>query len=174
MIKDEDLIGHIKNFPKEVVEKMIEYQVKQGNNEDIEVFQYNIRNIKDAGGFNWSNTKEGLDFWTDVVNGNFDIFFEKFPVESLESDIILLAKTLSDKHPDISPSLIKSVIDEAILIKDKWDINKWISVEAELPEERVQVITKSNFEGENVYAIQFIFQGKWYGNMLHPTYWKHI
>lgn len=30
-INSEDLIGELENFPIEVVEKMLEYQVKQGN-----------------------------------------------------------------------------------------------------------------------------------------------
>lgn len=37
----DDLIGALKGFPIEIVEKMIENQVKQGNRECIGIFQYN-------------------------------------------------------------------------------------------------------------------------------------
>ena len=33
-VKKEDLIGEIKDFPIEVVQKMVDYQVEQGNKAD--------------------------------------------------------------------------------------------------------------------------------------------
>lgn len=75
-----DLIGDIKNFPIEVVEKMMEEQVRQGNRADISVFQKNrMADIYDRG-FNWNETTDGPLFWHGVVsNGEFDLFFEKYP-----------------------------------------------------------------------------------------------
>ena len=37
-----DLIGKIENFPIEVVEKMVEEQVRQGNKADVTIFQRNL------------------------------------------------------------------------------------------------------------------------------------
>ena len=79
-VEQSDLVGDIKDFPIEVVEKMIEEQVKQGNCPNVEVFQ-NYANADTADdGFNWSDTKDGDDFWMEVIdNGNFELFFEKYP-----------------------------------------------------------------------------------------------
>lgn len=79
-VEQSDLVEGIKDFPIEVVEKMIEEQVKQGNCPNVEVFQ-NYANADTAdGGFNWSDTKDGDDFWMEVIDdGNFELFFEKYP-----------------------------------------------------------------------------------------------
>lgn len=75
-----DLVGDIKDLPIEVVEKMIEEQVKQGNCPNVEVFQKYNRADRKRGGFNWSNTDDGMDFWSNVINDcDFDLFFKKYP-----------------------------------------------------------------------------------------------
>ncbi len=79
-IQQEDLIGQIAVFPIEVVRKMVEEQVKQGNNADVTIFQADYMSGKEEGGFNWNETSEGSDFWNKVIgNKNFDKFFEKYP-----------------------------------------------------------------------------------------------
>lgn len=79
-VEQSDLVGQIKDYPIEVVEKMIEEQVKQGNCPNVEVFQNNISADVSDGGFTWSQTDEDEDFWWDVIDGgNFDLFFEKYP-----------------------------------------------------------------------------------------------
>ena len=79
-VEQSDLVGDIKDFPIEVVEKIIEQQVKQGNCPNVEVFQkYGSADVSDDG-FTWGNTDDGDDFWMEVVgDGNFDLFFEKYP-----------------------------------------------------------------------------------------------
>lgn len=82
-ITKKDLIGAIENFPIEVVEKMIERQVEAGNAPNVKVFQNWIRGGKVNGGFDWKNTREGHDFWDDVIIGEkFEIFFKKYPKDS--------------------------------------------------------------------------------------------
>ena len=44
-VKQSDLIGDIKGFPIEVVQKMVERQVEQGNKADVTVFQKKIRSF---------------------------------------------------------------------------------------------------------------------------------
>ena len=78
-VEQSDLVGDIKDFPIEVVEKMIEEQVKQGNCPNVEVFQKYITADVGDGGFAWSQTEDGAEFWADVLDGNFDLFFEKYP-----------------------------------------------------------------------------------------------
>lgn len=74
-VTEKDLIGDIKDFPIEVVQKMLERQVEQWNEEDVQVFQ-----IIAIGGFDWSTSEEGLTFWKEVIRQkNFDLFFKKYP-----------------------------------------------------------------------------------------------
>lgn len=79
-VEQSDLVGNIKDFPIEVVEKMIEEQVKQGNCPNVEVFQkYGSADVSDDG-FTWGNTEDGDDFWMEVIDEcNFDLFFKKYP-----------------------------------------------------------------------------------------------
>lgn len=75
-----DLIGEIEDFPCEVVNKMIEEQVKQGNLPDVRVFQSFAIAGQDENGFDWNITTDGCDFWEEVIAmGNFELFFTKYP-----------------------------------------------------------------------------------------------
>lgn len=72
--------GELHDVPKEVVDKMLERQVEQGNPESIAVFEKEIIADKDGGGFDWSDTEEDLDFWEAVLmENNFDFFFKVYP-----------------------------------------------------------------------------------------------
>lgn len=73
-VAEKDLIGQIEGYPIEIVERMLYYQVEQGNQEDIEVFQKKVDSNLRSGGFNWSKSLEGIGFWSRVINGHiFDI-----------------------------------------------------------------------------------------------------
>ena len=79
-ITEKDLIGEIKDLPIEVVQKMVEEQVRQGNKADVKVFQERCKASKWAGGFDWEKTENGYYFWAMVfVCKEFDVFFEKYP-----------------------------------------------------------------------------------------------
>ena len=71
--------GEIADFPVEIVERMLECQVEQGNKRDVSVFEkYSARN-NTKGGFDWHSTTEGRDFWVSVICGKqFDLFFQKY------------------------------------------------------------------------------------------------
>ena len=72
--------GDIKNFPEEVVEKMLDRQVEQGNPRNLSVFEGNKNTGKSSGGFNWQNSIEGGNFWVYVIGyQEFDKFFELYP-----------------------------------------------------------------------------------------------
>lgn len=72
--------GDIAGFPPEIVEKMLEYQEKQGNQRCIEVFENCKRKDRADRGFNWKNTDEGWDFWKVVImDKKFDVFFKRYP-----------------------------------------------------------------------------------------------
>jgi hypothetical protein len=79
-VEQSDLVGDIKDFPIEVVEKMIEEQIKQGNCPNVAVFQNDVSADVNDGGFSWWKTDDGNDFWLEVLDGgNFDLFFKKYP-----------------------------------------------------------------------------------------------
>lgn len=79
-VEQSDLIGAIKDFPIEVVQKMVEEQIKQGYSADVSVFQKGATFGMEDGGFEWIETEDGYDFWDDVIGmGNYDLFFKKYP-----------------------------------------------------------------------------------------------
>ena len=79
-VKQRDLIGEVKDFPIEVVQKMLERQVEQGNKEDVQVFQRCVIEDYPEGGFAWNETKEGQSFWSEItVEDNFDLFLKRYP-----------------------------------------------------------------------------------------------
>lgn len=88
-VKPEDLKGEIKDFPIEIVQKMVDYHIKEEgkmNIEDMNSFQ-----ILPDGAFNWHNTNEGLEFWGRVIHHHdFDLFFEKYPKSETSDNIKLI------------------------------------------------------------------------------------
>lgn len=75
--------GKIKDFPKEIVEKMLERQFEQTGKKDVSVFEAICTEGKFNGGFDWHETIEGEGFWEEVLaDKNFDLFFEKYPKDS--------------------------------------------------------------------------------------------
>lgn len=78
--------NQIENFPEEVIEAMLDEQVRQGNKRDVTVFKNNKRATVGQYGFTWTNAEpiDGFDniyiFWHEVINQeNFDLFFKYFP-----------------------------------------------------------------------------------------------
>ena len=79
-VKKDDLTGSLEGFPIEIPQRMVEYQVEQGNEADVTVFQESLSAIEGQGGFNWRRTKEGDLFWGLVlISKRFDIFFGTYP-----------------------------------------------------------------------------------------------
>lgn len=79
-VEESDLVGGIENFPIEVVEKMIEEQVRQGNEPNVEVFQKFFAADVENGGFNWEDAEDGYRFWQQILEAdNVDVFFKKYP-----------------------------------------------------------------------------------------------
>jgi len=96
-VEQSDLIGEIKDFPIEVVQKMVDEQVRHGNEADVKVFQRLHSASALGGGFVWARTDDGFDFWEEVISSeNFDLFFSKYPkIQSTNEQ-----KSVSIKIPD--------------------------------------------------------------------------
>ena len=60
--------GQLEGFPIEVVEKMLHYQVEQGNKRDVTIFEANKLAAKCQQGFEWTDTPENQDFWSHVID----------------------------------------------------------------------------------------------------------
>lgn len=79
-VKKSDLKGDIKDFPIEIVQKMVDYQYEQTGKCDVSLFQKCRTSDKHAGCFTWEFTAEGQRFWNKVINyKEFDVFFKKYP-----------------------------------------------------------------------------------------------
>ena len=134
-VEQSDLKGAIADFPIEVVEVMIERQVQQGNEPDVTAFHRYASNDAIDGGFTWSNTIEGVQFWDKVIgDNNFNVFFEMYPKHI--DDKILKAYEIFSKAEGAVRDLMKSRFAE--LLKDTdWEkpmvvwmdgymVNAWI------------------------------------------------
>ena len=67
IVTKSDLKGDIKDFPIEVVQKMVEEQVKQGYKADVEVFQKSATTGVIGNGFCWDITDDNYIFWYNVI-----------------------------------------------------------------------------------------------------------
>lgn len=79
IVEKKDLKGEIKDFPIEVVQKMVDNQVLQGNEANVSVFQHDATAELWEGGFAWEETREGVNFWDIIIGEQLDVFFEHFP-----------------------------------------------------------------------------------------------
>ena len=87
-----------KDLPIEIQRHMLDEQVRQGNERDAKVFEEDISAGIGEGGFIWSESGEGHDFWNKILTyGNFVTFYEKYPKRSRLKVIPLHVKILNSK-----------------------------------------------------------------------------
>ena len=67
-VKKKHLYGEIADFPKRVVQAMVDEQVRQGNKADPSVFAMKRTAGQSQGGFNWMNAAPGYS-WADIIQG---------------------------------------------------------------------------------------------------------
>ena len=65
-VKKKHLIGEIADFPKRVVQAMVDEQVRQGNPADPSVFVREPTAGRSQGGFAWSESTLGFS-WADII-----------------------------------------------------------------------------------------------------------
>lgn len=108
------MIG-FKDLPEEIREKMLNEQVRQGSPRDSEVFEVDVTAGSPDGGFVWSLSVEGYDFWSEIiVDGDFAVFYEKYPKRPRLKIIPLHIKILNSKGllEDIAEKLLLKWHDE--------------------------------------------------------------
>lgn len=67
-VKKKHLTGEIADFPRRVVQAMVDEQVRQGNPADPSVFSIKRHAGKDEGGFTWIKSALG-NSWEDIIQG---------------------------------------------------------------------------------------------------------
>ena len=68
-VKRKHLTGEIADFPRRVVQAMVDEQVRQGNPADPSVFVRARDADKSQGGFAWPSSILGRNFWADIIRG---------------------------------------------------------------------------------------------------------
>lgn len=122
-VKQEDLIGQLEGFPIEVVQKMVDEQVRQGNNADVSVFQGNAASLYSEGGFLWRESLEGMLFWNNIiVNRQFNQFFEKYPRtlgKAFEDHFQNTPKEVIKENWEKSKEKYACQVEEGVVIEDE-------------------------------------------------------
>ena len=67
-VKKKHLTGKISDFPKRVVQAMVDEQVRQGNPADPSVFARWCVAGKSNGGFDWHESPLGYDSWRKIIS----------------------------------------------------------------------------------------------------------
>ena len=99
-VTEKDLIKKIKEFPIEVVQKMLEKQKIQEGYTDIHMLQN-----EPCATFIWYITSEGHDFWKEVIlNKDFNLFFKKY---SKKPEYVYIYQDGTKNAKDVINTLIK-------------------------------------------------------------------
>lgn len=92
IVQYSDLVGSIREFPIEIVQKMVERSTEQEKWFDdvgMSTFQNRVTS-SGSGGFNWGSTSEGHIFWSNVIERKrFDLFFDLYPCKYLGKTIYI-------------------------------------------------------------------------------------
>jgi hypothetical protein len=66
-VKRKHLAGQVKDFPRRVLQAMVDEQVRQGNQADPRVFAIERTAGKSQGGFDWHESILGRDAWVGTI-----------------------------------------------------------------------------------------------------------
>ncbi len=111
-MKKYNFTGELQGFPDEIIDKLVERQIKAGNPSNASLFDGDCTINHREGGFDWDTTIEGDDFWENVLTyRRFDLFFERYPKG-------LPAKT-------ITAAQAQEIIDSACKEWKQTLFNKW-------------------------------------------------
>ena len=77
-------------LPSEIQKMMLLEQEKQGNKRNPNIFRKSISIGAAHGGFDWIETDDGYSFWAEVLKGDFNRFFLRYPQK--EEELLELEK----------------------------------------------------------------------------------
>lgn len=115
----------ILSYPLEVVDKLIE----NSESKSVFPFLYNRTATKEAGGFNWDDTEEGVKYWSDII---LDKKFKSLSKSKKETVIIEITEIdsqakkeaiseLMDSYASINPGSIGDTIGFELEVKRDGD-----------------------------------------------------
>ena len=87
-VKKKHLVGQISDFPKLVVQAMVDEQVRQGNPADPRVFARALNACKDEGGFTWIESALGRS-WAEIIQDKKFHLIPKREKQSVEPNAII-------------------------------------------------------------------------------------
>ena len=99
-VKKKHLTGQISDFPKRVVQAMVDEQVRQGNPADPSVFARWCSSGKDAGGFAWRESALGIS-WTDIIWGEEFHLIPKREKPSVDHQSMIISNQIKTKRSRI-------------------------------------------------------------------------
>ncbi len=67
IVRQEELTGDLVKFPLEIVQEMVNEQIRQGNKANVKIFTVNPFILKEEGGFTWNKSKRGIKYWDKVT-----------------------------------------------------------------------------------------------------------
>ena len=88
-VKKKHLTGQISDFPKRVVQAMVDEQVRQGNPADPSVFSKWCVAGKGNGGFDWHESPLGYDSWRKIISWKKFHLILKREKQSVEPNAII-------------------------------------------------------------------------------------
>ena len=111
-VKKKHLTGEIADFPKRVVQAMVDEQVRQGNPADPSVFSALCTIAKSQGGFNWKESLLGWSFWTEIILG------KKFHLIPKKQSIAPeMAGGQNSEKPSVEPhAIIQHMLDKGMVV----------------------------------------------------------
>ena len=113
-VKKKHLTGQIADFPKWVVQAMVDEQVRQGNPANPSVFTRAAAACKDEGGFTWIESALG-NFWADIIWGK---YFHLIPKREKPRCLDSTTRTEATPHEIIQHMLAKGM-DVWACVSDK-------------------------------------------------------
>ena len=109
-VKKKHLTGDIADFPKRVVQAMVDEQVRQGNPADTRVFARALNACKDEGGFTWIESALGRS-WAEIIQEKKFHLIPKREKQSVEPNAII--QNMLDKGMDVWACMSFQSHDEA-------------------------------------------------------------
>ena len=110
-VKKKHLTGEIADFPKRVVQAMVDEQVRQGNPADPRVFSKWCVAGKSNGGFDWHESPLGYDSWRKIISWKKFHLILKREKQSVEPNAII--QNMLDKGMDVWACMSFQSHDEA-------------------------------------------------------------
>ena len=144
-VKKKHLTGEIADFPKRVVQAMVDEQVRQGNPADPSVFARERDADKGRGGFSWIKSAPGF-FWSEIIlNKKFHLIPKREKPRCPDS----APRTEATPHEIIQHMLAKGM-DVWVCVSDESYDDAWAEIG-----HYASLVT--GYDADNDYPVQTLY-----------------